>query len=1026
MTEQPPTGQIAPILIVTATKVEALAVLKAFSAKVSSSRYIIGNKTYYTLGECGGAPVFMVQSEMGTATPGGALLTVRQAIQDLQPQAIVMCGIAYGLHPDKQRMGDILIARQLHYYEPQKVDIQRGQMPRGDRVTTTGRLLDRCRSVDLDWKGAKTHFGLVLSGEKLVNNPIFRDWLVENEPEAIGGEMEGTGLYVAARDANVDWIIVKAICDWADGTKNDKSQKLAARNAAQFVRQVLGLGGWDKNKHKGSGSIQPKMSSGIRQLEAAMPAKSQVNKQTEVRVMVSLSDSEGLRHYLPDYTSAGELIAKKDVKKNLVPIEFPIDSATHGILPLELVVSITALDFILEQPERTIRIFPDRNSGVVTFLLIPTRRHERGRVVVELFSDMQHSILYGSLTLITEIKSLQDTITNAIWQLASFPILFAVSGWGDEVHGDKVRGNKVEVGPITGTSGPVIIGSNIQITQVAPASVEQRNASPDTKVSPPDSASVPISARKLWLDNLGFFIDPFEHLNGARDPNILRYFYRIPSFYEIVGDGDRLGPIFVFGSEGSGKSSLGNAVERMARSMSVLPVVYRSLKPLTRLPEPVQRKDHIARLIEATLKVLVEEIDREIGLAQMALNASKIDIRNYIYAYATQYTSAAFTRHRLRNILNPSEAEPDLLPVDECDLLGSLCEEICHLFGYQAVYYLVDPDPLIVPASPNALWDVIRPLIESSDLLDLPNTRMAFKFFLEDSLRERVLSIPWIARQREIIVHTLLWTPDTLKALLQERLRQSSGTRPPITSLGSISEVANLDERVIQLSYGSPRRLITICNRLFKEHIAPPFDASRKVITRDEVERALTSYPSANRLNPARIVDGTYPLDELALHQLITQGESQFFEMKETLRFNIESGRSDNVLGQALAQEICSFLNSNGGLILIGVSDRGEVMGLERDINILTKGRNNEDGLRLTITDIISQKLKHAHEGIRISFEDFQGKRVCAIIVPKSSEPAYYVNENRRTEFYYRLENSKRQLDIEEAVQYISRHFERH
>ena len=91
----------------------------------------------------------------------------------------------------------------------------------------------------------------------------FRDQLLALEPEAIGGEMEGIGLYTAAQGEKVDWILVKAICDWADGNKetdktskastenSDKAikktkttstvrdQKIAARNAAQFVIHVL-------------------------------------------------------------------------------------------------------------------------------------------------------------------------------------------------------------------------------------------------------------------------------------------------------------------------------------------------------------------------------------------------------------------------------------------------------------------------------------------------------------------------------------------------------------------------------------------------------------------------------------------------------------------------------------------------------------------------------------------------------------------------------------------------------------------
>ncbi len=85
---------------------------------------------------------------------------------------------------------------------------------------------------------------MIVTGEKLVNDPEFRDALVKAEPEAIGGEMEACGLYIAAAAAKVDWIVIKAICDWGDGNKDDKAQKLVAQNAAEFVLHVLQQGGW--------------------------------------------------------------------------------------------------------------------------------------------------------------------------------------------------------------------------------------------------------------------------------------------------------------------------------------------------------------------------------------------------------------------------------------------------------------------------------------------------------------------------------------------------------------------------------------------------------------------------------------------------------------------------------------------------------------------------------------------------------------------------------------------------------------
>lgn len=243
-------GRIQPaspsnVLIVTVTKTEAAAVLDLFPTAAGTpwERRTIDGKIYYALGEVGGIQVFMVQSEMGTSGPGAALLTIYKALEALSPVAVIMVGIAFGTRPNEHALGDILVSRQLQSYEPQKVRGRRKPIPRGDRVTASPSLLDKFRSGDHDWPGAKVHFGVILSGEKLVNDATFRQRLLDLEPEAIGGEMEGAGLYVAASDAKVDWILVKAICDWADGNKSDEYQQIAARNAAAFTLHVLKQGG---------------------------------------------------------------------------------------------------------------------------------------------------------------------------------------------------------------------------------------------------------------------------------------------------------------------------------------------------------------------------------------------------------------------------------------------------------------------------------------------------------------------------------------------------------------------------------------------------------------------------------------------------------------------------------------------------------------------------------------------------------------------------------------------------------------
>src|SRR2546421_7847848 len=242
----------ADLLLVTATEVETRAVLDLFPQQNRSFRkHYIGESAYFDLGVIGGARTFLVQSEMGAGGPAGASLVVYEGIKALSPSAVIMVGIAFGLDPEEQRLGDILVARQLVGYELQK--IEQGPdgaeiiRPRGDRVQASPRLLSRLRASVFDWQGPKLYFGLMLSGDKLVKHKNFRNKLLGIEPEAIGGEMEGTGVYSAAYRNKVDWILVKAICDWADGRKDDAYQQQAAENAARFILHVLQQRGLAEN-----------------------------------------------------------------------------------------------------------------------------------------------------------------------------------------------------------------------------------------------------------------------------------------------------------------------------------------------------------------------------------------------------------------------------------------------------------------------------------------------------------------------------------------------------------------------------------------------------------------------------------------------------------------------------------------------------------------------------------------------------------------------------------------------------------
>ena len=234
---------IADILIVTVTPTESQAVLKAFKAATgkTANTVAVGDRVYRDLGIIKGAKVFMALSEMGAGGLGASQQAVQKAITALQPHAVIMVGIAFGVNEDKQKIGDVLVSKQLMLYDSQRIGV--GEIvSRGDRAHSSTRLFNYLNNAHFDWELAKVRFGLVLTGEKLVDNLDYRESLKKLETEAIGGEMEGAGLYASCHDANVDWILVKAICDWADGDKEhdrEQRQQLAANNAAAFVLFAL-------------------------------------------------------------------------------------------------------------------------------------------------------------------------------------------------------------------------------------------------------------------------------------------------------------------------------------------------------------------------------------------------------------------------------------------------------------------------------------------------------------------------------------------------------------------------------------------------------------------------------------------------------------------------------------------------------------------------------------------------------------------------------------------------------------------
>jgi tryptophan-rich sensory protein len=170
------------------------------------------------------------------------------------------------------------------------------------------------------------------------------------------------------------------------------------------------------------------------------------------------------------------------------------------------------------------------------------------------------------------------------------------------------------------------------------------------------------------------------------------------------------------------------------------------------------------------------------------------------------------------------------------------------------------------------------------------------------------------------------------------------------------------------------------------------------------------------------------PLDiEAALHRsipdLIAAGEGQYTEFKASFSWDYHRHRINKDLHKAVMKNIAGFMNTGGGVLLLGVGDEGEMLGLEQEFQSL--GKPNADGFENSFNTTFRHMIGPEHRPyVSLSFEQLAEKTVCRVVVLPAPEPVYLTHNNRE-EFYIRTGNASQPLTLSQAVKYVQTHFKR-
>ena len=161
------------------------------------------------------------------------------------------------------------------------------------------------------------------------------------------------------------------------------------------------------------------------------------------------------------------------------------------------------------------------------------------------------------------------------------------------------------------------------------------------------------------------------------------------------------------------------------------------------------------------------------------------------------------------------------------------------------------------------------------------------------------------------------------------------------------------------------------------------------------------------------------PFDTAAL---IAKGEGETLEFKSSTRWDYRAGSINKALETVIVKSVAGILNARGGALLIGVDDKGALIGLKQDYGTLST-RPNRDGYEQHLVNLFSTSFgKDVSASLSISIQEIGGQDICTVRIPGSSKPVY-VADGHRERLFVRVGNTTQELNTKESVAYVKGHW---
>ena len=141
-------------------------------------------------------------------------------------------------------------------------------------------------------------------------------------------------------------------------------------------------------------------------------------------------------------------------------------------------------------------------------------------------------------------------------------------------------------------------------------------------------------------------------------------------------------------------------------------------------------------------------------------------------------------------------------------------------------------------------------------------------------------------------------------------------------------------------------------------------------------------------------------------------------EFKATFQWDVVQDKQNDQLRYSVLKTIAAFMNSEGGTLIIGVEDNGNIYGLRKDLELVGASL---DRFAQTLANLVIDRIGAASVPyLRVRFEDVNNETVCVITVEPVRD-GVFLKTAKGKEFFIRVGNTTRSLDAEQTHEYLNR-----